>query len=221
MLAIAAGTVQYTLTLWRYISSMPLGQQTSSSSRYSTVHTHPLEVHLQHATGAADQQYQQVQYSTHLPSGGTSPACHWGSRPAVPAGTVHTYPLEVHLKHATGAADQQYQQVQYSTHLPSGGTSPACHWGSRYSTVHTYPLEVHLQHATGAADQQYQQVQYTLTLWRYISSMPLGQQTSSTSRSAMLRFNRNRFVDDLSHNCTNQDRLKGQCHEVFDFSFFS
>ncbi len=65
---------------------MPLGQQTSSSSRYSTVHTYPLEVHLQHATRAADQQYQQVQYNTHLPSGGTSPACHWGSRPAVPAG---------------------------------------------------------------------------------------------------------------------------------------
>ncbi len=183
---------------------MPLGQQTSSTTRYSTVHTYPLEVHLQHATGAADQQYQQVKYSPHLPSGGTSPVCHWGSRPAVLPGTVqytltiwryissmplgqqtsstssrystvHTYPLEVHLQHATGAADQQYHQVQYSTHLPSGGTSPACHWGSR-------PAE------------------------------PAGQQCSGSKGTGSLR---------TYHTIgTNQDRLKGQCHEIFDFRFF-
>jgi hypothetical protein len=39
--------------------------------------------------------------------------------------------------------------------------------------------------------------------------MPLGQQTSSTSRSAMLRFKRNRFVEDLSHNWYHSGQVRG------------
>ena len=110
-----------------------------------------------------------------------------------PAGSTIT------LHHAVEAAQKRSTSREYVLYFPSsiplGSTSkapPSCR-------CFTYPLEVHLQHTIWAANQKHQQaVDAILTLWRYISSMPLGQHTSSTSKSAMLRFNRNRFVDDLA-----------------------